>query len=83
MVVLVDSNTSGASEWLAAALQDNGRAIVVGAPTLSARSSIRERPSSDQSLPVGGSEWSLSLATGILERGDGKSHVTLRSSDTD
>ena len=37
VVVLVDGNTSGAPEWLAAAIQDNKRGTVVGAPTASAR----------------------------------------------
>ena len=71
MAVLVDGTTSGAAEWLAAAIQDNQRAIVIGSPTLSARvnpgyafvtSNVR----------VGNSDWSISLATGILERGDGR-----------
>ncbi len=35
IAVLVDSNTSGAAEWLAAAIQDNHRGIVVGSPTSS------------------------------------------------
>jgi C-terminal peptidase prc len=71
MVVLVDGNTSGASEWLAAALQDNRRAVVVGAPTLSAVINPGQTIVTTV-LPIGGSEWALSLATGILERGDGR-----------
>jgi carboxyl-terminal processing protease len=34
MAVLVGPGTSGESEWLAAALQDTGRAVLVGEPTL-------------------------------------------------
>ncbi len=36
LAVLVDQATWGTAEWLAAALQDNHRAIVVGLPTASA-----------------------------------------------
>ena len=43
VVVLVDGNTSGAPEWLAAAIQDNKRGTVVGAPTASAGSSRGRR----------------------------------------
>ena len=71
MAVLVDRNTSGASEWLAAALQDNKRAAVIGAPTLSAT----VNPGNaivKTTIPLNGGQWSLSLATGILERGNGK-----------
>jgi carboxyl-terminal processing protease len=70
LAVLVDGGTGGAAEWLAAALQDNRRAVIVGAPTASAGRS----PSLAvvmSVIPLGESEWSVSLATGILERGDG------------
>ena len=39
--MLVDHNTAGTAEWLAAALQDNHRAVVVGSPT---RGAHRARP---------------------------------------
>jgi carboxyl-terminal processing protease len=71
IVVLVDSSTWGTAEWLAAALQDNHRAILVGAPTASAS----RRGSSAivrSTLPVGDGAWSITLATGRLERGDGR-----------
>ena len=71
LAVLVSSNTSGAAEWLAAAIQDNQRGIIVGSPTLSARLN----PGSafvTSSFRVRNSDLSLSLATGILERGDGR-----------
>ena len=65
------SYTSGAAEWLAAAIQDNQRGIVIGAPTSSAR--VNPGYAVVTSLVrVGNSDWSVSLATGILERGDGR-----------
>jgi len=70
LAVLVDDRTSGASEWLAAALQDNRRGIVVGTPTASARFDPGNAVVTSL-LRVGTSEWSISLATGILERGNG------------
>ena len=33
LAVLVDKNTSGSGEWIAAALQDNRAAVVIGEPT--------------------------------------------------
>jgi carboxyl-terminal processing protease len=71
MAVLVNRNTSGAPEWLAAALQDNKRAVVIGEPTSSAsinpgNAVVKTR------LPLKGGAWSLSLATGTLERASGQ-----------
>ena len=71
LAVLVDDTTSGAAEWLAAALEDNRRAVLVDTPT----SSTRGNPGYGvvtSLIPVSSSEWSVSLATGILERGNGK-----------
>jgi carboxyl-terminal processing protease len=70
LAVLVDESTSGAAEWLAAALQDNHRAVVVGTPTASARMNPGIAVATSV-IPVGNSDWSVSLATGVLERGDG------------
>jgi C-terminal processing protease CtpA/Prc len=71
LAVLVDRDTSGASEWLAAALQDNKRAVVIGTPTMSAN--INPGNAVLKTLiPLNGGRWSLSLATGVLERGNGK-----------
>ncbi len=71
LAVLVDVNTAGAAEWLAAALQDNHRAVIVGSPTMSAR--INPGPGFVKStIPVGDGRLSVSLATGSLERGDGR-----------
>ncbi len=44
IAVLVDQGTSGTAEWLAAALQDNHRAVVVGSPTRSARAVVAYPP---------------------------------------
>jgi carboxyl-terminal processing protease len=84
IAVLVDPATSGAAEWIAAALQDNHRAVIVGWPTRGAyrtRSAERRPAGNDGSgfyeatvkstVPVGDGRWSVSLATGYLERGDG------------
>jgi C-terminal peptidase prc len=71
MAVLVDEFTTGAAEWLAAAIQDNQRGIVIGSPTSSAR--VNPGYAFVTSLVrVGNSDWAASLATGILERGDGR-----------
>jgi carboxyl-terminal processing protease len=70
LAVLVDGSTSGTAEWLAAALQDNRRAVVVGSPTQG------PQPSAvfgyvTSVIPLDG-EWSITLSTTILERGDGR-----------
>jgi carboxyl-terminal processing protease len=70
LVVLIDASTAGTAEWLAAALQDNHRAVLVGAPTSSARGAPGVGVRS--TIPVGDGAWSLSLTTGRLERGDGR-----------
>jgi len=70
VVALVDGATSGTAEWLAAALQDNHRAALVGVPT----SSARGMPGADVQSPisVGDGAWSIILTTGRLQRGDGQ-----------
>ncbi len=65
MVVLVGGFTSGESEWLAAALQDNRRATIIGSPTHGIGVSL-------STLPVGDGSWSMTLVTGLLERADGR-----------
>jgi carboxyl-terminal processing protease len=76
IAVLIDQTTSGTAEWLAAALQDNHRAILVGAPTWNSLYAIRagaELWASVRSMvTIGDGSWSLELATGRLERGDGR-----------
>jgi carboxyl-terminal processing protease len=71
IAVLVDSGTSDAAEWLAAAIQDNKRGVVVGTPTMSARVDPGNAVV-NSTFRIGTSEWSVSLTTGILERGDGR-----------
>jgi carboxyl-terminal processing protease len=85
LFVLVDSNTPATAEWLAAALQDNHRAIVVGPPKgRSAQGPRSPRPEPGPALmiardanvrsvvPVGDGAWSLEMTTGRLARGDGR-----------
>jgi carboxyl-terminal processing protease len=71
MAVLVDHSTWGTAEWLAAALQDNRRAVVVGAPTMSAHANPGHAILKS-SIPVGDGSWSVTLMTGYLLRGDGR-----------
>ena len=70
LVVLVDQSTWGTAEWLAAALQDNHRAILVGMPSASATGVPGAGVKS--TIPVGDGTWSIVLTTGRLERGDGR-----------
>lgn len=64
LAVLVDEHTKGTAEWVAAALQDNQRAIVVGRPT-PGEAYVR------RSFPVPGTEDSLIVPAGTLERPSG------------
>jgi len=66
LAVLVDRRTSGAAEWLAAALQDHGRALVVGSPTSGYAGGVQT------TMPVGDGSSTIRLTTGLLERGDGR-----------
>jgi carboxyl-terminal processing protease len=79
LAVLVNAGTSGAGEWLAAAIQDNRRGILVGTPTAGAlRSSHRRalpihlRTDITSRVAIGDGSMSIELATGRLERGDGR-----------
>jgi carboxyl-terminal processing protease len=73
IAVLVDRNTSGTAEWLAAALQDNHRAIIVGTPTLSAtRAGAEWQTDARAMVTIGDGSWSMELTTGRLERADGR-----------
>lgn len=65
LVVLVDPRTNGAAEWLAAALQDNHRATIVGAAT-------RGLADVETTVPVGDGTWSIQMVTGRFERADGR-----------
>ncbi len=65
LAVLVDRSTSGGAEWIAAALQDNRAAVIVG-ETTSGFVDIR----TPVALP--GSDTILHLATAIFERPSGR-----------
>jgi len=76
IAVLVDQDTSGTAEWLAAALQDNHRAIIVGTPTFSAINTTLagagQRTYLRSMVTIGDGAWSIELTTGRLQRGDGR-----------
>lgn len=77
MAVLVDGQTKGPAEWLAAALQDNRRAVVVGLPTgwiLTFRDALTLSDNADvrTAVPFGDGTRSIEMPTGRLERGDGR-----------
>lgn len=64
MVVLVEKSTSAGNVFLTAALQDNGRAIVVGEPTVG-------ETYVNSFVQVPGRDDQLRLATAVMHRGDG------------
>jgi C-terminal peptidase prc len=66
LAVLVSEYTAGTAEWVAAALQDNRRATVVGSPT-SGEAYVRAP------FPIPGTDENLIVPTGTLERPSGKS----------
>ena len=70
LAVLIDETTAGAAEWLAAALQDNHRAVLVGMPSYSALGMPGTGVQS--TILVGDGAWSIVVTTGRLERGDGR-----------
>ena len=61
MAALIDSRTSGSAAWLAAALNDRDRAMLVGTPT--GLNNTVDRP-----VPLPDGEGWLLLRTGLLER---------------
>jgi C-terminal peptidase prc len=73
LFVIVSGTTSGALEWVAAALQDQGRATVIGQPT-AGQAFVSE------SFDVPGTNLVLTLATGVLQRADGRNLVEWESS---
>lgn len=85
IAVLADETTSSVAEWIAAALKDNHRAVVVGRPTQGSplvgpesRPRFPEAHAAlmssgvDSTVPVGDGQWVVSMVTGYLERGDGR-----------
>lgn len=71
LAVLVDRNTSGCAEWLAAVLQKNNRAIVVGDVTPG-------EPYAQDGIPIEGMEWVLKMPTAFLGVGRDESLVHWR-----
>ncbi len=58
MIVLVNGNTASAAEIVSGALQDNGRAIVMGTATFGTGTVLQEFPLSDGSaVLIGVDEW--------------------------
>jgi C-terminal peptidase prc len=78
LVALVDAQTAHTAEWLAAALQDNHRALLVGTATQGGWIQPKQLPGFPgtavlrSSVPVGDGAWYLSLITARLEHGDGR-----------
>lgn len=59
VVVLVDHNSASSAEIVAGALQDQGRAKIVGVPTYGTGTVLQEFPLSDGSVIILGTEWWL------------------------
>ena len=69
MVVLTREGQAPEVDWLCAALQDNHRAAIQVASTMR---SMSDTALVRSAVPFDGGEWYLRLATGRLERGDGR-----------
>jgi len=65
LAVLVDQNTTGSGEWIAAALQDNHAALAIGEPTAG-------NPFVSTFIQVPGEDEFVSMATGLFERPSGQ-----------
>lgn len=76
MVAMVGPGTRGAAEWLAAALQDNERALIVGRPTMGITKIKR-------SIPLPGHGGALLLNTARLERSDQEAREASRKKGRD
>jgi carboxyl-terminal processing protease len=75
LAVLVNQETRGGAEWIAAALQDNHAAVIVGERT-AGQARIHEF------VPLPGDLGALQLNTGIFERPSGRSIERVISSNT-
>ena len=65
IAVLVDGGTKGPAEWLAAALQDHRRAVVLGYPTAGAADVLTP-------VPILDGAYVVVMTTGRMERADGR-----------
>jgi carboxyl-terminal processing protease len=82
MVVLVDGGTASSSEIVSGALQDNGRAQIVGVKTYGTGTVLGEFPLSDGSaLRVGTVEWLTPKGRQIWHNGITPDVVVERASD--
>jgi carboxyl-terminal processing protease len=82
LVVLVDGGTASSSEIVSGALQDNGRAQVVGVKTFGTGTVLGEFPLSDGSaLRVGTVEWLTPKGNEIWHKGITPDVVVERASD--
>ena len=82
LVVLVDGGTASSSEIVSGALQDNGRAQIVGVKTFGTGTVLGEFPLSDGSaLRVGTVEWLTPKGNEIWHKGITPDVVVERASD--
>jgi carboxyl-terminal processing protease len=90
LAILIDEETTGAAAWLAAALQDNHRAVLIGTAATGAQPR-RERTLARKpvaavwsTVPIGedATHGYLSLVTGHFERADGRDLAVTDSSST-
>ncbi len=82
LAVLLDNNSSPTVQWLAAALQDNHRAIIVGVAEPKGVGPRGPRPGPvlrsneddyvRSAVPIGDGSSSIQMATGRLQLGDGR-----------
>jgi carboxyl-terminal processing protease len=82
LVVLVDGGTASSSEIVSGALQDNGRAQIIGVKTFGTGTVLGEFPLSDGSaLRVGTVEWLTPKGNQIWHKGITPNVVVERASD--
>lgn len=67
IAVLAGKLRSPEVAWLCDALEDNHRATILGRPQVAPASAVVRT-----AVPIPGGDWSLRIATGRLERGDGR-----------
>lgn len=73
LAVLVDTGTTGAAEWFAAALQDNHRAVIIGRSPVAMRApGVEGLGALETAVPFGDGSQSIVMMAGLFERGDGR-----------